>query len=393
MDDPHPVTPVYHLLTPGDHFSPRTGSAVPTVVHALASAAHAEGDTVRFPQRVIVGERTFTPRYGSAEVLGFTDAPAPARVGRLADIIRGAAGDRRRAQERYLAPAVRRIDSEPRGLLVAHNAPVAVRLAARGHRVVLYAHNSLFRTYTRNEAGRALRDVAAIVCVSDDLADETASRLPRSLRGRIRTVWNGADTTSFSPRTGDRDRGAMRVIFVGRMIAEKGADILLEAASRPGGDGIEYTIVGSAGFDPRAAVTPFERRLRTAAERVDARVEFLPFVDRSQLPQLLAAADVLVVPSRWREPSSLTAPEGMASGLAVAAARVGGIPEVVGDAGALFDPNRPDELAAILHRWKADPDERSRVARAGLVRAGERDWGWAWRRFRSVLEEIVGDDT
>ena len=60
------------------------------------------------------------------------------------------------------------------------------------------------------------------------------------------------------------------------------------------------------------------------ADGLRPNVKFVPFVDRSALPSLLRTADVLVVPSRWAEPSGLTVGEGLATGLPVIASLVGG---------------------------------------------------------------------
>ena len=116
---------------------------------------------------------------------------------------------------------------------------------------------------------------------------------------------------------------------------------------------------------------------------------FRPFTDRSALPALLASAHALVVPSRWREPAGLTVGEGMAAGAVVIASRVGGIPELLGDAGVLVRPDDPKALAAAMARVADDPAEREALARAGRARAEQRDWAWAWRLLRDVLDESL----
>ncbi len=92
---------------------------------------------------------------------------------------------------------------------------------------------------------------------------------------------------------------------------------------------------------------------------------FQPFVDRDALPPLLRTADVLVVPSRWAEPSGLTVGEGLATGLPIIASRVGGIPEVLGSAGILVEPDDAAGLSAALRRLADDPGLRLRLGREG----------------------------
>ncbi len=387
-DGGHAGTPVHHVLTPGDHYSPRTGSAIPTVVHGLASGARTAGDTDRYPQRVVLQSGTYRPRYDSAEVLEYDGGTEPGPRGRYLDGIRGRLGLPRRAAAQYFRPATARLWHEPPGIVIAHNAPiVAWLLRNSAHTSVLYAHNDLLRSYSRAEAARVLGHAARIVCVSESLAAQTRRRLPQALHRRIRVVGNGVDTDLFAPASA-RPTGRLRVMFLGRTIPEKGADLLLAAAALVQRTDIEYVIVGSHGFDPSATLSRYELELRALATRVQAPVRFEPFVARSELPTLLATADVLVLPSRWSEPWGLTVGEGMASGVPVVASRTGGIPEVLGDVGILVDPDRPDQIASAIASLAAAPDARRQLSVAGRERALARDWAWSWHQLADVLDEL-----
>jgi len=380
--------PIYHVITPGDHFSPRTGSAIPTVVHGLAGGAAAAGATNRYPQYVVLQADTFRPRYDSAAAVEFDGVHAPGSKERAIDAALARIGRPRRGAERYLRPAAERLRDAPPGIVLAHNAPlVPWMLRDQDHSPVLYAHNNVLRSYSRAESSRVLGHAARIVCVSESLATEIRQHLPRSLHDRVRVVVNGVDTSQFSPAT-EREPGPLRVMFLGRAIRDKGADILLEAAGLLGRADVEYLIVGSHGFDPSAQLSPFERRLRELTELVNAPVRFEPFVDRQNLPPLLRRADVLVVPSRWPDPCPLTVGEGMAAGLPIVASRRGGIPELLGDAGVLFDPDRPAELASALRSLVDEPHRRAALAQSALSRARARDWTWAWSHLAEVLDEM-----
>jgi glycosyltransferase involved in cell wall biosynthesis len=382
------VLPVYHVITPGDHFSPRTGSAIPTVVHGLASGAAATGDIGRHPQLVVLQDDTFQPRYPSAEVVEYRGVAGPGSRARLVDAALARLGVPRRGAAAYFRPAVESLRDREPGLVLAHNAPIVPWLLRdQPHAPVLYAHNDVLRSYSRAEASRVLGDVARIVSVSDALAAQLREHLPPSLHDRVRTVINGVDTAQFAP-VARREPGPLRVMFLGRAIPEKGADILLEAAAIAGRADLEMIVVGSHGFDPAARLSPHEEQLRELADRVPGPVRFEAFVDRDHLPALVQRADVVVVPSRWPDPGTLTVGEGMATGLPVVAARSGGIPELAGDAGILFDPSRPAELAGALVRLADDPVFRAERAAASLARARARDWTWSWRNLARVLDEI-----
>ncbi|WP_430647047.1 glycosyltransferase family 4 protein [Agromyces sp. GXS1127] len=383
---------VIHAITPGDHFSPRTGSAIPTVVDGLAGAARRDVDRVN--HAVLLDRSTMRPWYRSAEPIEYERAAWLTRRDRAMDLARARLGLRRSAVERFYAPLVDAVRQRPPAFVLAHNAPVLPSmLRDSGHRVVLYAHNDLLRTYSRSEAVRVLGSAAAIVCVGDALAARTRAALPPSLAERIHVVRNGVETERFhppadAPRPGARPRRRFCAMFVGRVIPEKGPDVLVRAAALlPPGE-VEVVIVGSRGFARDAPLSRYEEELRRLARASAAEVRFEPFVDRDALPNLLRAADALVVPSTWEEPSGLTAGEGMASGLPVVASRIGGLPDVVGDAGILVPPNDPDALAEALRALIDDPLERARRAEASRARALARDWNWAWANLRGVLERL-----
>ena len=119
-----------------------------------------------------------------------------------------------------------------------------------------------------------------------------------------------------------------------------------------------------------------------------ANIRFEPFVDRSALPALLRSADLLVVPSRWAEPSGLAAAEGLATGLPVIVSRVGGLPDVVGSAGVLVEPDDPAALAEAIAMVADDAEVRKRMSQRARAHAIAHDWSWAWSNLRRVLEEL-----
>ncbi|MBU4466156.1 MAG: glycosyltransferase family 4 protein, partial [Actinobacteria bacterium] len=277
---------------------------------------------------------TFEPRYASAAIHEYVGAPYPGRIARVVDAGFGRVGLPRPSAVRAFQPLAEVLAHHEPAIVLAHNAPALTRLVrGQHHDVVLYAHNDILRTLGGSEARRVLGDVSAIVCVSEFLARVTADRLPRELAERVHFVQNGVDVEQFHPASTPRAGSRLRVMFLGRIVRDKGADVLLEAVRRLERDDIEVVIVGSAGFDRHAPLTTYESSLRQLAAGVRSGVVFERFVERPAVSDLLRTADVFVVPSRWAEPSALTAGEAMATGLPVIASRVGGIPQVVGESG------------------------------------------------------------
>lgn len=374
-----------HVITPGDHYSPSTGSAVPTVVHGLSGATPPGAPR----PRVAVARGTYTDHYPTADVVDYVPVP-PTRLDRYRDAAASRLGLPRRSARRVLAPTLTGQAGWPPSVVLGHNMPQLVPLVdADRHVPVLYAHNELLRSYSTREAGTVLDPAGAVVCVSSFVADRTCDRLPPRLRSRVVVVHNAVDTTLFRPSTSVRsDDGNLRVVFVGRMVPDKGPDVLVTALARLARDDVVATFVGTTNFAPGAPLSPFERHLRSMARPVGDRIRWLPFQPRDTVADILREADVVVVPSRWAEPFALTVLEGMASGAAVVASRVGGVPEAGGDAAILVAPDSPDELGAVLEGLADDRGHLARLRAAGLARARAHDWRSARRRLDELLTDL-----
>ena len=369
-----------HVITPGDHYSPSTGSATVSVVHGLSAARPL--DTPR--PAVVVAEGTYPDRYASADIIEFAERPSR-RYDRYADAVRSRlGGTRRRARDRYEAALEGQASWDP-AFVIGHNAVQLIpSIDADRHVPVLYAHNDLLRTYARREAFETLSRAAAIIAVSSYLADRLRTSLPRELHDRIEVVVNGVDVAAFdSPPRSRRER--LEVVLVGRLVPDKGADVLLDALIRLGRSDIHTTIIGSEGFDARAPLSPYERALRRVAEPLGDLVSFLPFQPRQRVTAFLGNADVVVVPSRWPDPCPLTVLEGMAAGAAVIASDIGGIPEVSGGAGLLVPAGNADALAEALASMAEEPSALHQLQGAARERSRRRDWSVVARELADVL--------
>ncbi|MFB9733529.1 glycosyltransferase family 4 protein, partial [Ornithinimicrobium kibberense] len=258
-----------HVITPGDHYSPQTGSAIPTVVHGLC--AHGPADAAK--PHVAVARGTNPIRYTSADIIEY-ESPTPIRYplglsSTRADAATGRVGLPRFSARRSYRAVLHDQDAWASSLIFGHNAPQLVPLVdTYRHIPILYAHNQLLRTYSKREAGRTLSPAAAVICVSDFLAQQTVAHLPPHLHGRVRVVPNGVDTGLFFRRTPLRSSDVLTVTFVGRMIPEKGADVVLEALAMLNRDDIRLTLIGSRGFSATDPVTPFERAVRARASEL-----------------------------------------------------------------------------------------------------------------------------
>jgi glycosyltransferase involved in cell wall biosynthesis len=212
---------------------------------------------------------------------------------------------------------------------------------------------------------RWLKRARAVQAISTRMAAELVRQgFPPD---RILVLPNAVDTSRFPPRAAPRTPGApFTAVFVGRLVPEKNLAMLLEAWARafPSGETVDarLRLVGGG---------PLAERLRAQAETLGLvrQVEFLGHRDR--VAEVLADADVGVLPSRI-EGLSNTLLEFMASGLPPLASRVSGSEDFVvpGRNGWLFEVSDVAALAAALREAKALPPERlaamGRQARADV---------------------------
>lgn len=125
------------------------------------------------------------------------------------------------------------------------------------------------------------------------------------------------------------------------------------------------------------AYPPALDRLRQVLQRVDPAGEFVRYwgvVPHHELPARYAQADLCLFASTCENMPSILL-EGMASGLPMACSRRGPMPEVLGDAGAYFDPEDPQEIARALGELIDSPELRREKALASFERA--RAYSWA----------------
>jgi glycogen synthase len=146
------------------------------------------------------------------------------------------------------------------------------------------------------------------------------------------------------------------LIFVGRLVSDKGADLLLQAMKLLQNDAIttDLTIVGSGSE---------EKNLRTLATELglDRQVTFVGQKSGTALAELLNRHRILVVPSRWAEPFGIVALEGIACGCVVVGSEKGGLREAIGPCGVTFENGNVRMLADQLQRLLNDPDSQTNV--------------------------------
>lgn len=280
------------------------------------------------------------------------------------------------------------VQEEPYSLAAAEI--LLARLLARSKaRVVIYSAQNLDKRRSplvRMSERIVLRSVAGAYPCSRGAA---AVLRRRGFQGVTRTIPLGVGAPlPRGPRRAERS-SAPRVGFLGRLVPEKGVDVLLDAARFL--PGWEVRIAGDG---------PLRRALEASARDLlgPGRVRFDGALEDGQVSWWFGEIDVLAVPSlprpNWTEQFGRVAIEAMAAGVPVVASDTGALPEVVADAGLLVPAGDPAALAAGLRSLHEDPALRAGIIQRGRDRAKSFSWPEvaALQRdlYQSVLEPSPG---
>lgn len=228
------------------------------------------------------------------------------------------------------------------------------------------------------------RTATAVVANSEHTAAAVRATAPTA---RVEAIPNPVDLRRFDPEAIDRNAARARLGEAGgrelvlgvvaQLTPWKGQDTAIEALGELRREGIDaqLLLIGAAKFV--AAATRFDNERYVgglhelaAREGVADRVSWLG--EREDVPELLRALDVLLLPS-WEEPFGRALIEAMALEVPVLATEVGGPREIVreGVDGRLLPPREPASWASAVRGLREDPELRSRMGRAGRERVCE----------------------
>ncbi|MFN0097661.1 MAG: glycosyltransferase [Gemmatimonadaceae bacterium] len=241
-------------------------------------------------------------------------------------------------------------------------------MLAPGRRLIHTDHARAFPDRLRYYViERILSTVAHRVVGVSEHTTENLHRYEWIPRRKLLTIPNGIESRLFE---GDVDRNALRASLGVPLDAE----LLLLGARLEEQKGITYLLKAMARLLPARARLHFavagEGSLRESLEAeavalgIRAHVHFVGV--RLDMPKLLRAADLFVLPSNW-EGLPMIVLEALAARCPIVATSVGGVPSAVrdGDTGYLVPPQDPGQLAQALARALDEPEERARRAQRG----------------------------
>lgn len=208
-----------------------------------------------------------------------------------------------------------------------------------------------------------LESAAFVVCISEFARSQLMALCNPSQWLRLHVIHMGIPVTEFTPN-GTEPADGQEILYIGRLVPEKGQAVLLEALA----------LLAERGLRPRLLMAG-EGALRPDLERlagklgIAAQVDFLGAVGQDQLRDLYERAAAFCLPS-FGEGVPVVLMEAMAMEVPVVTTRIAGIPELVEDgrSGFVVAPGHLEELADRLQRLLEDPELRRQLGAAGRAK-------------------------
>jgi len=288
-----------------------------------------------------------------------------------------------RNQVHRFKPEIMHIDEEPYNLATFQ----AIRLAKRaGARPLFFTWQNLLRRYPPPFSWMERYNLKnAAYAIAGNREGKEVLRA-KGFRGGVAVIPQfGVDPEIYKPHAHEKREGVFCIGYIGRLVEEKGVDLLLHALSDLPGEW-RLRILGGG---------PQKGRLQSLVQELGLRerVAFDSPIPSPGMPDYYRGLDLLVLPSRtrpnWKEQFGRVLIEAMATGVPVVGSDSGEIPHVIGDAGLIFPEDDALALREAIEKIRGDERLRQRLARVGRERVLERytQAQIAWETYQ-VYQEI-----
>jgi len=248
----------------------------------------------------------------------------------------------------------------------------------RNCRMVLTLHDPPAERLNRTAFQQQLAaEAESIVAVSDAVRRSFCEYFPDQ-NGKLSVVWNGLERPS-EPDIPLPD-GPLRLFSAGRVVRDKGFDMIPDALAMMKDDSIRWTLAG----DGNETVAIQDQCLRL---KLSNRVSFLGRIPLSQVYSAIDQSHLVVIPSRWEEPFGLVALQGAQRARPVLASRIGGLTEIIEDgrSGLLFEPDNISDLARLFSQCL---NNRKKIKTMGLQAKDRAETIFSFETMASRYEQI-----
>ena len=246
---------------------------------------------------------------------------------------------------------------------------------------IYHAHNDTLKSEKKRDV-KFLQSCKKVITISDYLSQCFCKKAGIT---RVTTINNGIDTKLFDRKLFPERGACLRekykidqeqtvVVFSGRLVPEKGIEILIDAVKKiPEKYKVVLLVIG-ASFFKESEENAFVKHLKQISESVKERIIFSGYVEYADMHSYYSMGDIGCVPSLWEEPFGLTAVEQMAMELPVITTDGGAIPEIIDDTcGYIFkrDNCLSENIADAIIDLCVHKEKRKIMGEAGRKKAEE----------------------
>jgi glycosyltransferase involved in cell wall biosynthesis len=204
-----------------------------------------------------------------------------------------------------------------------------------------------------------LARASAVIAVSRRIADDLRARAPELASTRLEIIPNAVNVAALRElATPAGPPPEPYALYLGKLAPNKGTDLLIPVIERAA---LDWPLV-------IAGDGPDRESLERAATASGARIRFTGWVDKDEATRLLAAASMLIFPSRGPESLSRVLLEASALGIPIAAMDTGGTGDIIEPGVTGLLSSGPDGLADDVRRLRADEELRTRLGQAARAK-------------------------
>lgn len=254
-------------------------------------------------------------------------------------------------------------------------------------------YSTRYRLWASAAVRRAIKAADVIIAISHFTASEIQQVFGED-SAKLRVVYNGVDHEAFNPHSARSRMGEVRLkyclpsdfyLFVGPYSRKKNLRLIVRACALYGGKSPGILPVVVVGDTRRSAL--YQETVSLIEEaRLGHLFRFLGMVPDADMPALYASARALIYPSLY-EGFGLPPLEAMACGTPVVASNAASLPEVVGKAALMVDPNDPESLLQALDVL-CDETVRGKLRQEGQIQAQR----FSWATTASEIADVITNE-
>ena len=224
-------------------------------------------------------------------------------------------------------------------LIEVHNRPYLVNIINKKldqKIITLFLHNDPLEmrgSKTIKDRENLLSLSSKIYCVSKYIKQRFLKGITHD-REKVVVLYNG-----IIPFCNKMPKKEKTVIFVGRVVKEKGIHLYVEAIKNISDkfNDWKFKIIGSSTLGENKYKDSFSKDMVEKFNKIGKNTYVLGYLPPNDLKEIMKKSSIIVIPSTWQEPFGLVAAEAMSFGVAIISSKVGGLSEVISNGGILIE--------------------------------------------------------